>query len=122
MDQVRWTRDGEEVDDYNPFEYVIDHVSYEHNGSYKCQIANDHGFSNSSNSIVLNVNYNPFCKCVLTGALLYAFKKKQCHKTWSLISLHIQFLFLKNINVSGYLLRLHDTRPDVPCQIVLYLF
>ena len=54
------------MDDYDPFEYIIDNVSYEHNGTYKCQLGNEHGFSNVSNSIVLNVNYNALCKCVHT--------------------------------------------------------
>ena len=64
VDQVKWIKDGETLDDNDLFEYVIDKVTYEHNGTYKCQLGNDHGFSNVSNSIVLSVNYSPLCKCV----------------------------------------------------------
>ena len=63
VDQVRWTRDGEEVKEAS-VQYVIDEVLPDHNGTYECQRGNKHGFSNFSDSVVLSVNFSAFCKYI----------------------------------------------------------
>ena len=63
VDQVKWTKDGEKVKKAS-FQYDIDEVLPEHNGTYECQLGNKHGFSNFSDSVVLSVNFSAFCKYI----------------------------------------------------------
>ena len=63
VNKVNWTKDGVSLErNEKNFQYIVRNVDKKDNGSYRCSVGNDIGYSRVSENITLTVNFSAFCK------------------------------------------------------------